>query len=56
MSTLMKFIENVSFNSESQEKLSGDIVKDIKENVNNLSDVLNTFNDNIDNINELKNI
>ena len=56
MSTLMKFIENVSFNSESQEKLSGNIVKDIKENVNNLSDVLNTFNDNIDNINELKNI
>ena len=56
MSTLMKFIENVSFNSENQEKLSGDIVKDIKENVNNLSDVLNTFNDNIDNINELKNI
>ena len=56
MSTLMKFIENVSFNSESQEKLSGDIDKDIKENVNNLSDVLNTFNDNIDNINELKNI
>ena len=56
MSTLMKFIENVSFNSENQEKLSGDIVKDIKENVNDLSDVLNTFNDNIDNINELKNI
>ncbi len=56
MSTLMKFIENVSFNSENQEKLSGDIVKDIKENVNNLSEMLTTFNDNIDNINELKNI
>ena len=56
LTSLMKFIENVSFNSENQEKLSGDIVKDIKESVSDLSDMLNTFNKNIENINELKNI
>ena len=56
LSTLMKFIENVSFNSENQEKLSGEIVKDLKENVSDLSDILKTFNYNIENINNLKNI
>lgn len=56
LNSLMKFIENVSFNSENQEKLSGDIVKDIKENVNDLSEMLTTFNKNIESINELKNI
>lgn len=56
LSTLMKFIENVSFNSENQEKLSSEVVRDIKENVNDLSEILKTFNNNIENINELKNI
>ena len=56
LNSLMKFIENVSFNSENQEKMSGDIVKDIKENVSELSEVLDSFNRNIENINELKNI
>ncbi len=56
LNSLMKFIENVSFNSENQEKLSGDIVKDIKENANDLSEMLASFNKNIESINELKNI
>ena len=56
LSALMKFIKTVSFNSENQEKLSGEIVKDLKENVSDLSDILKTFNYNIENINNLKNI
>ena len=53
---LMKFIESVSFNSENQEKLSSEIIKTIKENTADLSEVLNLVNSNIENINNLKNV
>lgn len=53
LNNLMKFVENVSFSSENQEKLSSDVVKEIKENVNDLSDIVKTFNSNIENINDL---
>ncbi len=56
LDSLMKFIESVSFNSENQEKLSSEIIKTIKENAADLSEVLNLVNSNIENINNLKNV
>lgn len=56
LSELMKFIENVSLSTENQEKLSSDVIREIKESVNDLSDVVKTFNSNIENINDLKNV
>lgn len=56
LNNLMKFVETVSYNAETQEKLSTEIVNDIKESSQGLSAMLNDFNANIDKINELKNI
>ena len=56
LGSLMKFIESVSFNSENQEKLSSEVIKTIKENTADLSEVLNLVNSNIENINNLKNV
>lgn len=55
LNNMMKFIENVSFNAENEEKLSGDIVKSIKETLNDLSEMADVINSNIDVINSLKN-
>ncbi len=54
VTNLMKFIENVSFNSESQEKLSSEIVKSLHAVASDLTQMQNSINNNIDNINELK--
>lgn len=56
LNNMMKFIENVSFNSENQEKLSAEIIKDLKENTRDLTETLNSINQNIENINDLKNL
>lgn len=55
LTNLMKFIENVSFNSENQEKISTEIVKSLRENLNDLSDMSDIINTNIEAINSLKN-
>lgn len=55
ITNLMKFIENVSFNSENQEKLSAEIVKSLHSVTSDLSQIQSSMNQNIDNINELKN-
>ena len=55
ITNLMKFIENVSFNSENQEKLSAEIVKNLHSVTSDLSQIQSSMNQNIDNINELKN-
>ena len=55
LTNLMKFIESVSFNSENQEKLSSEIITELKENAGDLSDILASINTNIENINTLKN-
>ena len=55
LENLMKFIENVAFNSENQEKLSSDIAKSLRENLNDLSDMLSVIDNNIEVINNLKN-
>ena len=54
LTKLMEFIENVSFTTESQEKLSDEIVKSLKNNVDELNEVLTVVNNNIENINNLK--
>lgn len=56
LTSLMKFIESVSFNSENQEKLSSEIVTELKESVLDLKEVLNTVDSSIDNLNSLKNV
>ena len=56
LDNMMKFIENVSFNCENQEKISVEVVKNLKENAEDLSDILNNINRNIENINDLKNL
>lgn len=53
---LMNFIENVSFSSENQEKLSEEVVKNLRGVTSDLSQVLGTINTNIDNINDLKSL
>ena len=55
ITNLMKFIENVSFNSENQEKLSAEIVKNLHSVTSDLSQIQSSMNQNIENINELKN-
>ncbi len=55
ITNLMKFIENVSFNSENQEKLSAEIVKNLHSVTSDLSQIQSSINQNIANINELKN-
>lgn len=56
LSNMMKFIENVSYSAENQEKLSGEIIISIKENAADLAEIIGTFNQNIDNLNDLKNV
>lgn len=56
VTSLMKSLENVSFSSENQEKLSAEIVKDLSGVTTDLSDVLTTINTNIENINDLKSL
>ncbi len=53
LSSLMKFIESVSFNSENQEKISSEIIKTVKESAADMDELLNTVNSNIDNIKNL---
>lgn len=53
---LMQFIENVSFTTENQEKLSDEVVKNINAITNELTEVKNSINTNIENINNLKEI
>lgn len=55
LNNALKFIENISLNSENQEKLSSEIVKTLKENAEELSDVNLLLNKNIETINNLKN-
>lgn len=56
LTNLMKFIESVSFNSENQEKLSSEIVTELKESMLDLKDLMNTVDSSIDNLNSLKNV
>ena len=56
LTSLMKFIENVSFNSENQEKISTEVIKNIKESSTDIAEVLDTINSNIENIKNLKNV
>ncbi len=55
LNNALKFIENISLNSENQEKISSEIVKTLKENAEELSDVNHLLNKNIETINSLKN-
>lgn len=55
LNNALKFIENISLSSENQEKLSSEIVKTLKENAEELSDVNHLLNKNIETINNLKN-
>lgn len=54
LDNMTKFIENVSFNCENQEKMSVEAVKILKENTEDLSEVISDINKNIENINDLK--
>lgn len=56
MTSLMKFIESVSFNSENQEKLSAEVINSLKENTSDMAEILDIINANIENINNLKNV
>ena len=56
LTSLMKFIENVSFNSENQEKISTEVIKNIKESSTDIAEVIDTINSNIENIKNLKNV
>lgn len=53
---LMKFVENVSFSLENQEKLSAETVKSLSNAVVDISQMQTTLNASIDNINELKSL
>ena len=55
LTNMMKFIENTSASLESQEKLSAEVMKELKDNTEDLNEVLKAFNKNIENINYLKN-
>lgn len=55
LTNMMKFIENTSASLESQEKLSTEVMKELKDNTEDLNEVLKAFNKNIENINYLKN-
>ena len=54
LDNMTKFIENVSFNCENQEKMSVEAVKILKENTEDLSEIISDINKNIENINDLK--
>jgi len=50
----MKFIEDVPYTLENQEKLSEEIISSLNKNVSEVKDVLNVVSTNIENINNLK--
>ena len=54
LDNMTKFIENVSFNCENQEKMSVEAVKILKENTEDLSEIISDINKNIENKNDLK--
>lgn len=54
LDNMTKFIENVSFNSENQEKVSVEVIKTLKENTEDLSEIIDGINKNIEDINSLK--
>lgn len=56
LTNMMKFIENVTFNSENQEKISNEIINELKDNAAELTDIMKSINSSIDNINDLKNV
>ena len=53
---MMKFVENISYNSENQEKLSGDVIRTLEESSVELNNIMKSLNTNITNINDLKNV
>jgi len=54
LQNLMKFIEDVPYTLENQEKLSEEIISSLNKNVSEVKDVLNVVSTNIENINNLK--
>lgn len=56
LTSMLKFIENISFNSENQEKLSADVIKTLEESSIELNNIMKSLNTNITNINDLKNV
>lgn len=56
LTTLMKFIENVSFTTENQEKLTEDLAKSLKDNAYDIKEIIGIINTNIESINNLKNV
>ena len=53
LDNLMKFTENTSFNTDNQEKLADETVKDLRNNSVELGNVIHLINTNIENINKL---
>lgn len=56
LTSMMKFVENISFNSENQEKLSADVIRTLEESSIELNNIMKSLNTNITNINDLKNV
>lgn len=56
LTSMMKFVENISFNSESQEKLSLEVIGTLEESSAELNNIMKSLNANITNINDLKNV
>lgn len=56
LTSMMKFVENISYNSENQEKLSGDVIRTLEESSVELNNIMKSLNTNITNINDLKNV
>ena len=54
LNEIMKFVENTSFNAENQEKVADEVIKDIKNNISILEEVVKAFDENIENITNLK--
>ena len=56
LSSMMKFVENISFNSENQEKLSSEVIGALEESSLELNNIMKSLNMSITNINDLKNV
>lgn len=54
LASLLKFIENVSFTTENQEKLADVVVQSLTENISNLKEAIEVGQNNLDHINSLK--
>ena len=56
LNSMMKFIENISFNSENQEKLSSEVIRTLEESSTELNNIMKSLNTNMTNINDLRNV